>query len=165
MIGSSIFEFWEIPKWDDLSITNQAIRSTTTDFWVNYDLSTLPNSKAILVYCGSNDLIFGNTTEQISFNLQGLMSKLSRQFPGAKIGYFSILQCPQKSATGQSLTIDHINQYMRAESGQYYQYFEFNEAIDQQPKWFIEDGLHLTQEAYAMLNVFYSQVIQVWTVS
>ena len=162
MIGSSIFEFWGSPQWGQLSISNQAIRSSTTEFWLNYDFNTLPNANHILVYCGSNDLIFGNNSEQIMVNLHALITHLSVQFPKAQIGYFSILQCPQKQAARQLLIIEQINSHMRKQAGKQYHYFEFNEALRNQAKWFADDGLHLTREAYQMLNKFYQPVIENW---
>ena len=162
MIGSSIFEFWGTPLWGELWISNQAIRSTTTDFWLHHDLSTLPAAKNILVYCGSNDLIFGNNSEQIMANLHGLITNLSVQFPKAQIGYFSILNCPQKQAAKQLPIIEQINTHMRQQAGKQYRYFEFNEALSNQPKWFTQDGLHLTSEAYQMLNKFYQPIIEKW---
>ena len=129
MIGSSICEFWGSPQWGQLSISNQAIRSTTTEFWLDYDLSTLPTAKHILVYCGSNDLIFGNNSEQIMANLHGLITNLSVQFPKSQIGYFSILQCPQKQAARQFPIIEKINIHMRKQTGEQYHYFEFNETL------------------------------------
>lgn len=163
MIGSSIFEFWGTPLWGQLSISNQAVRSSNTDFWLNFDLSTLPSANFILVYCGSNDLIFGNSSKQIIVNLQRLIANLHAQFPAAQIGYFSILKCPQKQAANQLSVIDQINAHMQKMASTQYQYFEFNDAVCNQPKWFAEDGLHLTPEAYQMLNTFYQPEIERWT--
>jgi lysophospholipase L1-like esterase len=162
MIGSSIFEFWGTPQWGKLSISNQAVRSSTTDFWLQHDLSTLPAANFILVYCGSNDLIFGNNSEQIITNLHSLITHLSVQFPQAQIGYFSILKCPQKQAAKQLSVIEQINSLMRKQAGKQYHYFEFNDAVRNQAKWFADDGLHLTPEAYQMLNDFYQPVIEKW---
>jgi lysophospholipase L1-like esterase len=162
MIGSSIFEFWGTPQWGQLSISNQAVRSSTTDFWLHHDLSTIPDAHHILVYCGSNDLIFGNNSEQIMANLHGLITNLSVQFPKSQIGYFSILNCPQKQAAKQLPIIEQINTHMRQQAGKQYHYFEFNDAVHNQSKWFADDGLHLTPEAYQMLNEFYQPVIQKW---
>jgi len=162
MIGSSIFEFWGTPQWGQLSISNQAIRSSTSDFWLHNDLSTLPAASNILVYCGSNDLIFGNNSEQIMANLHALIINLSMQFPKAQIGYFSILNCPQKQAAKQLPIIEQINNQMRIQAGNQYHYFEFNDAIRNQTKWFTDDGLHLTSDAYEMLNKFYQPIIETW---
>jgi lysophospholipase L1-like esterase len=162
MIGSSIFEFWGTPQWGQLSISNQAVRSSKTDFWLHHDLSTIPDAHHILVYCGSNDLIFGNNSEQIMANLHGLITNLSVQFPKSQIGYFSILNCPQKQAAKQLPIIEQINTHMRQQAGKQYHYFEFNDAVHNQSKWFADDGLHLTPEAYQMLNEFYQPVIQKW---
>jgi hypothetical protein len=162
MFGSSIFEFWGSPQWGRLSISNQAIRRTTTEFWLDHDLSTSPTANHILLYCGSNDLIFGHNSEQIILNLHALITHLSVQFPKAKMGYFSILQCPQKQAAKQLLIIEQINTHMRKQAGKHYHYFEFNEAIRNQAKWFADDGLHLIPDAYEMLNKFYQPVIERW---
>ncbi|MGK0269082.1 MAG: lysophospholipase L1-like esterase [Paraglaciecola sp.] len=162
MIGSSIFEFWGSPQWGQLLISNQAIRSTTTEFWLDHDLSLLPTVNHILVYCGSNDLIFGNNSQQIIVDLHTLITRLSVQFPKSQIGYFSILQCPQKQAARQLLLIEQINTHMRHQAGKQYHYFEFNEALRNQAKWFADDGLHLTPEAYEMLNKFYQPVMERW---
>lgn len=162
LLGSSIFEFWGTPKWGDLLISNRAIRSTTSEYWLKHDFSDLPNTEHILLYCGSNDLIFGNKPEQIIANLFNLISALSEQFPTTHIGFFSILKCPQKQAEKQLETIEQINQQMRLTSSERYRYFEFNDAICNDPKCFVEDGLHLTAEAYIMLNRFYTPIIQNW---
>jgi lysophospholipase L1-like esterase len=166
MIGSSIFEFWGLPKWGKLTISNQAVRSTTSDFWLSYDLSTLPVANNILVYCGSNDLIFGKNSQQIMLNLQRLLNNLAVEFPHAQIGYFSILECPQKQAVKQIPIIEKINSQMRNRfSSQYhyfYHYFEFNDAVRNQAKWFTQDGLHFTPEAYQMLDEFYRPIIEKW---
>jgi lysophospholipase L1-like esterase len=162
MIGSSIFEFWGTPQWGELSISNQAIRSSTTDFWLHHDLSTLPVANHILIYCGSNDLIFGKSSEQIMTSLHCLISRLTIQFPKTKIGYFSIINCAQKQAANQLPMIEQINTHMREQSGTDYHYFEFNDAIRNQAKWFADDGLHLTSDAYEMLNTFYQPVIEEW---
>ena len=120
MIGSSIFKFWGSPQWGQLSISNRAIRSTTTAFWLDHDLNTLPTANHILLYCDSNDLIFGNNSEHIMVNLHALITHLSVQFSNAKIGDFSILQCPQKQAARQSLVIEQLNTHMRKRAGKHY---------------------------------------------
>ena len=152
MIGSSIFEFWQQPKWQDCRIANCAVRSTVSQYWLDMDLSQLPTSKSIVVYCGSNDLIFASTKEQIIGNIKALLNKLTLQFPSAKIGYFSIIKCPQKCTAGQLDIIDYINSQIKKFCLYHISYFEFNDLIDNQPKWFVDDGLHLTAQAYQMLD-------------
>jgi hypothetical protein len=51
---------------------------------------------------------------------------------------------------------------MRKQAGTQYHYFEFNDAVRNQAKWFADDGLHLTPDAYEMLNKFYQPVIETW---
>lgn len=162
MIGSSIFEFWARPNWGDYLIVNHAIRSTTTHDWLNFDMSQLPDAEHILIYCGSNDLIFGFSDEQIYENLLRLMNKLNTRFKTTKIGYFSIIKCPQKAAAKQIARIEKINAWMRQQAGHGFYYFDFNSAIDNQAIWFIEDGLHLTAAAYQMLDKFFAPQVDEW---
>lgn len=165
MIGSSIFEFWGRPNWGNYLIANLAIRSTTTNDWLNFEMSQLPETKHILIYCGSNDLIFGFSDEQIYENLLQLMNKITTRFKTAKIGYFSIIKCPQKAAAKQLTRIEKINAWMRQHTEPDYCYFDFNSAIDNQTIWFIEDGLHLTDEAYQMLDQFFAPKVDYWVQS
>jgi hypothetical protein len=44
-------------------------------------------------------------------NLHGLITNLSVQFPKAQIGYFSILNCPQKQAAKQLPIIEQITNH------------------------------------------------------
>jgi lysophospholipase L1-like esterase len=156
MIGSSIFEFWGQPKWGKLTVENHAIRSTHSQDWlnkaVNGTLGNLPAARNILIYCGSNDLIYGHSPDQVVNNVCSLLSNLSELFPNTRLGYFSIMKCPQKSAAQQLALIQNINSRIEQFCHGKYDFLNFNEFIDNDEKWFIEDGLHLTDHAYEMLN-------------
>lgn len=152
MIGSSIFEFWGQPNWRGCNVANHAIRSTHSQYWLDYDLSVLPSSRSIIVYCGSNDLVFGEHVDDITANIKILLDKLSQHFPEAKIGYFSILKCPQKAFAGQLGIINHINFKIKEFSSGNIQYIEFNDFIENDKQWYIDDGLHLTDQAYAQID-------------
>jgi hypothetical protein len=162
MIGSSIFEFWLQPEWDPLKITNRAIRSTTTDHWLAMDFSKFENTKAIIVYCGSNDLIFGKAVSDIITNIKALLEKLSQHFPDCKIGYFSIIKCPQKIVAGQLSIIDDINKEIKKHCSGRFDYFEFNDFISANSRNYIEDGLHLTVSSYEMLNQSLAPIMSKW---
>lgn len=149
MIGSSIFEFWGKPAWTDLKISNQAVRSTTSQHWREADLSQLPLARSYLIYCGSNDLIFGDP-DRIPTNLLRIIELLHQHFPKSKVGYFSIIKCPQKA--DKYKLIDQINASIKAIEFEYFQYFESNDYLNDEPKWYLEDGLHLTEKAYEKLN-------------
>lgn len=162
MIGSSIFEFWGKPQWGNLNVSNNAIRSTQSQDWLNHDLTTLPSASHILIYCGSNDLIFGNQPEIIVSNICLLLDKLAMQFPNVTLGYFSIMACPQKCAAGQIETINNINLSIKQFCADKYAYFNFNDYIANDALWFIDDGLHLTEQAYLMLNKKLTPVLSQW---
>ena len=159
MIGSSIFEFWGNPNFGELNITNRAIRSTTSQSWSEYNFAELPKSKGFLIYCGSNDLIFGNPDNTVN-NVELILKQLNTQFPNAKLGYFSIIKCPQKCT--QYDLIDKINQSVKALQISNYQYFEANDFIDNNPHWYLNDGLHLNQDAYLMLQKKLTLPISQW---
>lgn len=162
MIGSSIFEFWGQPQWGALTIKNCAIRSTQSQDWLNNTFDHLPPHKNMLIYCGSNDLIFGNSPEQIVENVCALLDKVSHKFPKVRLGYFSIMQCPQKRAANQITVINNINREIASHCNSSYDFFNFNDFIENDEKWFLEDGLHLTQAAYIMLNQQLAPVINQW---
>jgi len=169
MIGSSIFEFWGQPQWTNMTVANHAIRGTQSQFWLDKSQSTslvdLPESTHIIVYCGSNDLIYGNSPDNIVSNVRKLLDNLSSLYPKAKIGYFSIMHCPQKKAANQIEVINQINKRIERfceTTTDKYKFFNFDEFISDDAKWFIEDGLHLTEQAYEMLNTQLSPVLNKW---
>ena len=169
MIGSSIFEFWQKPNWGTLNISNNAIRSTQSLDWCNSDLSTLPKAKNYLVYCGSNDLIYGVPPEQTVANINVVLFSLAKLNPDAKIGYFSIMKCPQKQEAQQLNVIDKMNKHIKTITccgiNNRIHYFDFNEYINNDKKWFNNDGLHLTEQAYQMLDEKLEPVISQWALA
>lgn len=191
MIGSSIFEFWQQPHWLPLTVCNKAVRGTQSQYWCDRDLNALPKARSYLVYCGSNDLIYGVSSKQTIDNIKAVLTNLIRLYPAAKVGYFSIMKCPQKESAGQLDIIDDINQQISAiiernkgiarktaakkttnnqkEIANLY-YFNFNHYIannEQYPlkNWFVDDGLHLTDEAYQMLDKQLPPVLSRWLAS
>lgn len=162
MIGSSIFEFWGKPELGKLNVKNCAIRSTQSKDWLDKNYDDLPTASHILIYCGSNDLIYGNTPQQIVENVCALLGKLSAKFPRAQLGYFSIMLCPQKQAAQQLDIIESINSRIKTYCSNPFSFFNFNDFIENDPKWFVEDGLHLTEQAYQMLNSKLTPVLAQW---
>jgi lysophospholipase L1-like esterase len=178
MIGSSIFEFWQQPHWFPLTVGNHAVRGTQSQYWRDSNLSTLPKARSYLVYCGSNDLIYGVSPKQTIENITVVLTELLRLQPSAKVGYFSIMKCPQKESAGQLDIIDGINQQINAfinlanrtvdnNKISNLHYFNFNHYVDnnkqnQCEQWFVEDGLHLTNKAYQMLDDQLKPVLALW---
>jgi hypothetical protein len=170
MIGSSIFEFWRQPKWGEMTIANHALRGTQSQDWLtraNEGQLKLPSARHILVYCGSNDLIYGHCPTDIVNNVCALLETLSQLYPNTHIGYFSIMLCPQKVVAGQQKIINDINQRIKKYCyepvrSEKYRYFHFNDFIENEASWFVEDGLHLTQSAYLMLDKKLGAVMKSW---
>lgn len=166
MIGSSIFEFWGQPKWGNLKISNQAIRSTQSQDWldkaISGELANLSVARHLLIYCGSNDLIYGQSPNQIVKNVCELLEQLNLLLPNSKLGYFSIMECPQKVAANQQEIINNINLRIKQYCFGKHDYFNFNDFIENNEKWFNEDGLHLTEQAYSMLDTQLNPVINKW---
>jgi len=176
MIGSSIFEFWQQPHWAPLTVSNKAVRGTQSQYWHDSDLTALPKAKSYLVYCGSNDLIYGVSAKQTIKNIKTVLTELMRLQPSAQVGYFSIMKCPQKESAGQLEIIDDINQQINAfiniVNGNTsptkaikianLHYFNFNHYIANSEQWFVDDGLHLTNRAYQMLDERLKPVLSLW---
>jgi lysophospholipase L1-like esterase len=75
------------------------------------------------------------------------------------------MHCPQKKAANQIEVINQINKRIERfceTTTDKYKFFNFDEFISDDAKWFIEDGLHLTEQAYDMLNTQLSPVLNKW---
>jgi len=162
LLGSSIFEFWGTPTWPNCRVINEAIRSTQTTDWLNKDLRQLKAATHRFVYCGSNDLIYGQFQGDIIANAQSLLEELEQAHPNTKLVFFSILKCPQKAAAQQLNIIDEINDTLKEFCNNRYGFIDFNQLIENDKRWYLEDGLHLNDAAYSHLEQALAKIINRW---
>ena len=168
LIGSSIFEQWNNIK--DLvpgySVKNCAIGGTTTSYWLEHlaDVLTAESTDVVLLYCGSNDVNHGVPEENIIANVSQFCKIVHDLSPATLFAYFSVIKAPQKS--GKWELIDRLNSAIRIGLPIGDLYVETNDVFfsSQLPvgRFFVEDGLHLTSEAYDTLSTYVRPLISDW---
>ena len=158
VVGSSIFEQWACvhDAAPACRVINRAIGGTVTAFWTEH-LATVLTQEApdvVLFYCGSNDLNADVSDGAIVAHVLACRATLKALAPAAKLAYFGIIKAPQKR--GKWEQIEQINAQI-AQGLLPSDLFVETDAVffpDSTPvaRFFIEDGLHLTEAAYQALT-------------
>ncbi|MBZ0292754.1 MAG: SGNH/GDSL hydrolase family protein [Anaerolineae bacterium] len=168
LVGSLIFEEWVGLKGfvPNDKVTNLAVGGTTTEYWIN-NLGQAAGAEpvdAVLLYCGSNDLNENIHDTEIISNVLRCAEIVHEQVPTAAFAYFSIIKAPQK--IGKWKLIDRINAVIRTSLPIGDLFVETNNVFfrDGSPVeyFFIDDGLHLTSEAYLTLSAYVQPIISNW---
>ncbi|MCB0129910.1 MAG: hypothetical protein KDD78_03645 [Caldilineaceae bacterium] len=168
VVGSSIFAQWRNAAAiaPGTPLINRAVGGTLTRDWVVSLPSVLTATPpgAMLFYCGSNDINHGVTDSAIVANVMRCRAILAELAPDAPMAYFGIIKAPQK--VGHWTRIDRLNATIRAGLALNDLYVESNDLFFHagQPvaRWFVEDGLHLTDAAYAALTTFVRPQVAAW---
>lgn len=161
MIGSSIFEQWGQPEWHGLGINNQAISGTTTDFWLtNIATYIQTNTSHLAFYCGGNDIDAGVAQHTIIRQTLGCFEVARSLNTDIKIAYFTLIKAPQKTAKYE--TINAINSGVGSALAAADLLVDINTVLDQNPQWYIEDGLHLQPTAYQKMDLALATIMQQW---
>ena len=168
VVGSSIFEQWScvqaaVPS---CHVVNRAIGGTITAFWAEHLAAVLIEESPdfVLYYCGSNDLNAEVSDEAIVANVLACRTTLQALAPAAKLAYFGIIKAPQK--LGKWEQIDQINTQIAQGLLPCDLYVESNTVFfpSSAPAghYFIDDGLHLTDDAYAALADYAQPLLAEW---
>jgi len=168
LVGSSIFQAWSSAgeMLPGCEVVNRAIGGTITSYWTENLLPVLQEERPdfLLMYCGSNDLNAEVTEGEIVGNLAQCRSLVQGELPDARYAYFGIMKAPQKE--GKWELIDRINGAVTSQLPPEDLYVEPNDVLmkDGAPigEFFVEDGLHLTVEAYAELEVYSGPRLLAW---
>jgi lysophospholipase L1-like esterase len=168
LVGSSIFEQWtdltEIAA--DAPVVNRAIGGTITADWVLCLAGVLSaeSPDAVLFYCGSNDINAGVAEDEIVANVVRCRQILAAYSPETAFAYFGIIKAPQK--LGKWDLIDRLNNAIHSNLPAGDLYVESNDVFVQNgrpvARCYIEDGLHLTDEAYESLAAYARPLISDW---
>lgn len=168
VVGSSIFEQWAcvpdaVPY---CHVVNRAIGGTVTAFWAEHLATVLTEESpdVVLFYCGSNDLNAEATDHEIIANVLACRATLQALMPHARLAYFGIIKAPQK--LGKWEQIDQLNTAIGAQLAPGDLYVESNAVFFPKdaplPRYFIEDGLHLTDDAYLALTDYARPLLAEW---
>lgn len=168
LVGSSIFQGWKnaINLIPSCTISNRAISGTITSYWVEH-LATVLNDESpdiVMYYAGSNDVSGDITPETILANILKCREIIYEHSPSIKLVYFGIIKAPQK--IGKWDVIDSLNDNIASILQADDLFIDPNAVFfcDDTPvaKFYIEDGLHLTDEAYDQLSTYTAPIIEKW---
>ena len=168
LVGSSIFAAWHCAT--DLlphgEVTNRAVGGTVTADWVVWlaDILTEESPDLVLFYCGSYDLNRGVTEDDICANVARCRSLTGKWSPQAKFAYFGIMKAPQKE--GKWHVIDEVNQRISSALLPGDLFVDPNDIFFQDGTplacYYVADGLHLTDAAYACLLDYSAPIVSDW---
>jgi lysophospholipase L1-like esterase len=157
VMGSSIFQQWyNVQDVLPYEVTiNLAIGGTTTVDWLPLVGSqVLPlKPKVVMFYAGGNDLNRPFPAADIIERTCSMMQTMHTALPECKFYYFSIIRAPQKQPVWDQ--VDQINQAMQNYAAQqdWLNFVDINTVFHDETgkvieSLFVEDQLHLTDEAY-----------------
>ncbi len=165
--GSSILEQWPLEEATGLiPMVNRSFGGACTGDLARYfDRLVAPCEPRLLVfYGGSNDLAAGRAGREAAEGFFVVREKAWRLKPEPVIVYLSVIRSPSKREIFDR--VDEANGLVRAEAdGNRLVFFDLNEVLagagpDPAENWFVEDGNHLTREAYRTLSAALAPVIR-----
>ncbi len=157
--GSSSIKFWKDPAKDfnNPQILNRGFGgSQIIDLIENFDQVILKyHPKKIVIYSGDNDVQSGKSAEIVFGDFCTLYGMIKAKLPDTKVYYIAIK--PSLNRWDKVLEMKKantmINEYLNTKSNGYFvDIFSPMIGTDGKPckKWFIEDGLHMTEEGYQL---------------
>jgi lysophospholipase L1-like esterase len=168
LVGSSIFHAWfnasEAVSGHEL--VNRAIGGTITEYWRDNLQAVLneENPDVVMMYCGSNDICMDVSAAEIVNNIK-ICRLMIRDFNSAvRFAYFSIIKAPQKA--GKWEMIDQLSEDIKKLLYNGDLFVEQNEIffVNNNPveELFVEDKLHLTDEAYNKMVALSKPLLKAW---
>lgn len=157
--GSSSIRMWKNPAMDfnNPKILNRGFGgSQIIDLIENFDQVILKyNPKKIVIYSGDNDIQEGKSAEIVFGDFCTLYGMIKAKLPNAEVYYIAIK--PSLNRWGKVIEMQKantmINEYLNSKSNAFF-VDVFSPMIDiigkPSEKWFMEDGLHMTDEGYQL---------------
>ncbi|HKT27340.1 SGNH/GDSL hydrolase family protein [Dyella sp.] len=158
-IGSSSIEHWKSVAADfpEVKVINRGFGgSELSDSTYFADRIVKPyHPRAIVLYAGDNDLFDGHTPQQVHDDFVAFVARVRSFDPGVAIAFVAIK--PSMARKALLPKIKQANALVRnyASTQKNVTYIDvFTPMLgadgQPQPKWFIEDGLHMNRAGYAL---------------
>ena len=157
--GSSSIKFWKDPVKDfnNPNILNRGFGgSQIIDLIENFDKVILKyQPKKIVIYSGDNDVQEGKSAEIVYGDFCTLYGMIKAKLPDAKVYYIAIKPSLNRWAKVLEMKKANtmINEYLNTKAnGTFVDIFSPMIGLEGKPlkKWFIKDGLHMTDEGYQL---------------
>ena len=163
LVGSSIFQQWDVSNLKGLNVFNLAVGGTTTEYWLeNIKNNIKPNIQNYAIYCGSNDINENIPSNKIVDNSKEIIEIIKSSNIKMQVAYFSIMKAPQK--TDKFKIIDDINTRIKSSLSGNDIFVDLNSVINTNSKWYVEDDLHLTEPAYTEMGKKCAPLLQEWAI-
>lgn len=157
-VGSSSIRLWDLKKWfPDLPTVNRGFGGSHVEDSVYYvDTLVLKHRpQTVVLYAGDNDLAAGKTPATVLADYQRFVAAIHEALPGTRIVYIAVKPSLKRwnliaqvretnalirelSAGDDRLRFVDIDQAMLGDDGM------------PRPELFVEDGLHLSEQGYAL---------------
>lgn len=157
--GSSSIRFWKDPIKDfsNPNILNRGFGgSQIIDLIENFDrVVLLYHPSKIVIYSGDNDVQAGKSAEIVYGDFCTLYGMIKAELPDAKVYYIAIKPSLNRWAKVLEMKKANtmINEFLNTKSNAFFvDIFSPMIGLEGKPqkKWFIEDGLHMTDEGYEL---------------
>jgi len=165
--GSSTFTYWVHLQNDfpNLPVFNAAFGGSCVDhILTNIEpLCTRFNPKAVVYFCGTNDLSPGRSPETVLVGLQRFQEALHKACPRVPIVYLSITLTPLHQFRGLSQAVLQANQLVQehVESDSSLYYIEINDdPLSADESLYLADGHHLNNEGHRLLAAIVRPVLE-----
>jgi lysophospholipase L1-like esterase len=158
-IGSSSIEHWKslAADFSEVKVINRGFGgSELGDSTYFADRIIKPyHPRAIVLYAGDNDLYDGHTPEQVRDDFAAFVRTVRAFDPGVAIAFVSIKPSMARKALLPKIrqANELVHAYTRTQKNvTYIDTFTPMLGVDgqPQPKWFIEDGLHMNRTGYEL---------------
>ncbi|MDA8634012.1 GDSL-type esterase/lipase family protein [bacterium] len=156
-VGSSSIRKWKLENsWSEQSTVNNGFGGSTIGDSLHYfDRLFLPHKpEAIVLYAGDNDISNGLSPEQVADDFKSLTALLKLAHPDVPVLFIAIK--PSQKRWGLWTEMKKANDLVAAQCEQEKHFYFVDIATPMlkgtggapDPKWFIEDGLHLSDFGY-----------------
>lgn len=158
-IGSSSIEHWKSVGTDfpEVKVINRGFGgSELGDSTYFADRIVAPyRPRAIVLYAGDNDLWDGHSPQQVRDDFAAFVQKVRGEDPGVPVAFVAIKPSMARKALLSKIkqTNDLVRRYAETQKNVTYLdvYTPMLDADGQpQPKWFIQDGLHMNRTGYEL---------------
>ncbi len=169
-LGSSSIRLWDLEKWfPDLEgpVLNRGFGGSQ----IHHSTAELPllvlkhKPRIIVFYAGDNDINAGKTAEEVDVNFKAFVNQLNAKLPETKIYFIAIK--PSLARWNLAPIIQDANQRIRhyCDSDDRLNFIDIwppmlNEKGTPRAELLREDGLHLTDEGYAIWSDMVMQALQ-----
>lgn len=155
--GSSSIRFWDSLEEDmePLEVLNRGFGGAQISHVIHHfeDIVKPYNPKAIVFFCGTNDLTALNTPEETVDNFKKFLSLVRSEFGNIKVYVIGIKPTVDRLYLDEEERIFNSSINQLANDDAYLEYINvwdpmLNQDGTRMPELFIEDGLHMNEKGY-----------------